>query len=152
MAADGFHIRPAAAADLAGLLSLYRALNPDDPPLDAAFAEARFAAMLSNPGMSVLVGVENAELVATVTLAVMPNLTRGGASYALIENVVTAAGYRRRGCGRRLIDTALERAWAAGCYKVMLLTGSYEAATLRFYESCGFLQNKTGFQIRRPGL
>jgi hypothetical protein len=31
----------------------------------------------------------------------------------------------------------------------MLLTGSTDPATLRFYENCGFLQNKTGFQIRR---
>jgi hypothetical protein len=31
----------------------------------------------------------------------------------------------------------------------MLLTGSKNPATLRFYENCGFAQDKTGYQIRR---
>lgn len=87
---------------------------------------------------------------ATVTLAVIPNLTRGGASYGLIENVVTDARYRKRGHAGALIRQAFDRAWSAGCYKVMLLTGKTDTATLAFYEGCGFVQNKTGFQVRRP--
>jgi hypothetical protein len=35
------------------------------------------------------------------------------------------------------------------CYKVMLLTGSNDPATPRFYEDAGFEQSKTGFQARR---
>jgi hypothetical protein len=31
----------------------------------------------------------------------------------------------------------------------MLLTGSKDPATLRFYEEAGFEQSKTGFQARR---
>jgi hypothetical protein len=31
----------------------------------------------------------------------------------------------------------------------MLLTGSEDPTTLRFYENCGFTQDKTGYQIRR---
>ena len=81
---------------------------------------------------------------------IVPNLTRGGASYALIENVVTHAEHRRRGYAGALIGYAVNEAWKAGCYKVMLLTGSKNPATLRFYENCGFLQDKTGYQIRRP--
>lgn len=41
-------------------------------------------------------------------------------------------------------------AWEAGCYKVMLMTGSKRPETLRFYADAGFEQSKTGFQIRRP--
>ncbi|MGO7969111.1 GNAT family N-acetyltransferase, partial [Rhizobium ruizarguesonis] len=33
---------------------------------------------------------------------------------------------------------------------VMLLTGSKNPATLRFYENFGFVQEKTGYQILRP--
>jgi predicted GNAT family acetyltransferase len=84
-------------------------------------------------------------------LIVTPNLTRNGASYALIENVVTHADHRKKGYGAALLAHTAERAWEAGCYKVMLLTGSKNPATLRFYENCGFVQDKTGFQIRRPG-
>lgn len=143
-------IRPAVRGDLPGLLSLYRHLNPTDPVLDEAFAEERFSAMLAQPGMTVFIGLAGHVAVATVTLVVVPNLTRNGASYALIENVVTHADHRKRGYARAVIDHAAAEAWNAGCYKLMLLTGSKNPATLRFYENCGFVQDKTGYQIRRP--
>jgi GNAT superfamily N-acetyltransferase len=142
-------IRTAEKADLPTLLSLYGELSPTDPIIDPATADARFDAMLSHPGMHVLLGFDDATAAATVTLVVIPNLTRNGAPYALIENVVTAARYRKRGYAAALIAHAVETAWDTGCYKVMLLTGSSDPATLRFYENCGFVQNKTGFQIRR---
>ena len=44
---------------------------------------------------------------------------------------------------------AIERAWEADCYKVMLMTGSKKSSTLAFYEAAGFEQSKTGFQVRR---
>ncbi|MBB2795531.1 UNVERIFIED_ORG: GNAT superfamily N-acetyltransferase [Rhizobium pisi] len=147
---QNFAVRPAAAGDLSGLMTLYRHLNPTDPPLDAITAEERFSVILAQPGMTVLMGFARDIAVATVTMIVVPNLTRSGASYALLENVVTHADHRRRGYAGAVISHAVTEAWKAGCYKVMLLTGSRTPATLRFYENCGFLQDKTGYQIRRP--
>ncbi|WP_434642808.1 hypothetical protein [Achromobacter piechaudii] len=43
-----------------------------------------------------------------------------------------------------MLAQALEAAWAAGCYKVMLMTGRKEDATLQFYESVGV--NRQGKQ------
>ncbi|ANL47803.1 GCN5-related N-acetyltransferase protein [Rhizobium phaseoli] len=145
-----FAVRPATAGDLSGLMTLYRHLNPADPLLDDITAEERFSIILAQPGMTVLMGFARDIAVATVTTIVVPNLTRGGASYALLENVVTHADHRRRGYAGAVISHAVTEAWKAGCYKVMLLTGSRNPATLRFYENCGFLQDKTGYQIRRP--
>jgi len=144
-----FTIRPAAAGDLLGLTVLYHHLNPTDPILDGTVAEERFSAILAQPGMTVFIGFAGDLAAATVTLIVVPNLTRSGASYALMENVVTHADHRKRGYARAVIDHAAAEAWNAGCYKVMLLTGSKNPATLRFYENCGFVQDKTGYQIRR---
>ena len=48
-----------------------------------------------------------------------------------------------------MVECAIKAAWKAGCYEVMLLTGSKDPAALRFYENCGFTQDKTGYQIRR---
>ncbi len=144
-----FAIRPATADDLPGLTVLYRHLNPTDPVLDKALAEERFCTILAQPGMTLFIGFAGNLAAATVTMIVVPNLTRGGASYALIENVVTHADHRRRGYAGAVIGHAVEQAWRAGCYKVMLLTGSKNPATLRFYENCGFVQDKTGYQIRR---
>jgi N-acetylglutamate synthase-like GNAT family acetyltransferase len=148
--ADDFRIREAKHDDIPALLALYRHLNADDPEIAPDIAIERFAEITAQPGMTVLIGVSGETLTSSVTLVVIPNLTRGGTPYALIENDVTHAEYRKRGHARTLITNAIGRAWNAGCYKVMLLTGSTEPTTLKFYEGCGFTQNKTGFQIRRP--
>ncbi|AUW43703.1 GNAT family N-acetyltransferase [Rhizobium leguminosarum] len=144
-----FIIRPAARGDLPGLMMLYRHLSPTDPVLDEALAEERFSAILAQPGMTVFIGYAGDVAAATVTSVVAPNLTRSGAPYGLIENVVTHADHRKRGYASAVIRHAIADAWNAGCYKVMLLTGSKNPATLRFYENCGFVQDKTGYQIRR---
>jgi GNAT superfamily N-acetyltransferase len=144
-----FIIRPASRSDLPGLMTLYLHLNPTDPVLDQALAEERFSAILLQPGMTVFIGYAGDVAAATVTSVVVPNLTRSGAPYGLIENVVTHADHRKRGYAGAVIRHAIADAWNAGCYKVMLLTGSKNPATLRFYENCGFAQDKTGYQIRR---
>ncbi|MGZ2381302.1 N-acetyltransferase family protein [Rhizobium brockwellii] len=144
-----FIIRAAARSDLPDLMTLYRHLNPTDPVLDEALAEERFSDILAQPGMTVFIGYAGDVAAATVTSVVVPNLTRSGAPYGLIENVVTHADHRKRGYAGAVIHHAIADAWNAGCYKVMLLTGSKNPATLRFYENCGFVQDKTGYQIRR---
>ena len=90
-------------------------------------------------------------LVGTCTLTVIPNLTRNGRSYGIIENVVTDERHRRQGIGKALLQAALERAWTAGCYKVTLTTGSRRPETLAFYEGAGFRRDvKTAFEAKRP--
>lgn len=144
-------VRSARAEDLPGMLELYRHLNPDDPPIGPEAAKVPWAALLRSGLTSVLVAEEDGRLVSTCTLAMVPNLTRGGMSYGLIENVVTHADYRQRGFGHRVLKAALDAAWAARCYKVMLATGSRQESTLRFYETAGFERGgKTFFQARRP--
>jgi ribosomal protein S18 acetylase RimI-like enzyme len=49
-------------------------------------------------------------------------------------------------------DLLLEIALRHHCYKVMLLTGSKNEATLHFYERAGFVRGeKTGFVVRASG-
>jgi GNAT superfamily N-acetyltransferase len=143
-------IRPARLDDLQGVLALYRQLHPDDPVLDPAAAETAWAALLASGLTIPFVADLDGHLVSSCTLAIVPNLTRNGRPYAVIENVVTHADHRRTGLGRAVLHAALDRAWAAGCYKVLLATGSREEATLRFYEDAGFQRGgKTCFEIRR---
>jgi GNAT superfamily N-acetyltransferase len=143
-------IRPARDTDLAGVLELYRHLNPKDVPLDPERAEVTWSALLASPMTTVFVAENGGILAATCILAIIPNLTRGGRSFGVIENVVTHADQRRTGVGRAVMTAALDAAWRAGCYKVMLASGRDEG-TLRFYETCGFKRGgKTFFEIRRP--
>ncbi|MGK7866537.1 alpha/beta fold hydrolase [Falsiroseomonas sp. E2-1-a20] len=142
-------IRTAGPDDLHGMLDLLRHLN-DERAISAEAAEEPWRALLESSDATVFVAEAEGGPVASCTLVIVPNLTRGGRPYALIENVVTHARHRRRGLGQRVLRAALEAAWAADCYKVMLATGSRQEATLRFYESAGFTRGgNTYFEARR---
>jgi len=142
------HIRPAEHGDLLALIDLYQHLNHgDEQPTDDCATDI-FERLQRVEGSAIFIGEMGAILAASCTLVVIPNLTRGGRPYGLIENVVTHSDFRNRGLGKRLLDAASRAAWRAGCYKVMLMTGSKQHETLNFYLSAGFEQSKSGFQKR----
>ena len=144
-------LRAAKEPDLPEVLNLYRHLHPHAPPLAPATAARAWRALLTSGVTTVIVAQVADRLLSSCTLAIVPNLSRGGRSYGVIENVVTHADHRRQGLGRRVLAHALDLAWAADCYKVHLATGSQRETTLRFYESAGFQRGrKTYFEIRRP--
>jgi ribosomal protein S18 acetylase RimI-like enzyme len=149
MERDTLRIRQAGREDLARLIDLYQHLTPGDERVDAGEGVAILARLTSLPGSAVFVAEIGPVLVGSCTLVVVPNLTRGGRPYGLVENVVTHCDFRKRGIGREALRAATEAAWNAGFYKVMLLTGSDDPATLKFYRDVGFEQSKTGFQTRR---
>ncbi|MBJ7577071.1 GNAT family N-acetyltransferase [Devosia sp. MC532] len=149
MAISASTIRLATADDLAGLAILYRQLHPDDPVLRADTLKANLARFAVMPGSGVFIALVDTQIVATVTVVIVPNLTRGGRPFALLENVVTHADFRKQGFGRHLLSTVVDHAWLADCYKIMLLTGSAKPEVLGFYANCGFANTKTGFEMRR---
>lgn len=142
-------LRNAEPRDLAKLLDLYRHLNPDNPHLETDKAISQLESLKRYPASEIIVGELHGEIVTTCTLVVIPNLTRGATPYALIENVVTHSEHRRMGYGKLALEHAIDGAWRAGCYKVMLLTGSKRPSVHQFYLAAGFEQSKTGFQVRR---
>ena len=92
-------VRSAAAHELPELLQLYRHLHPHDPELETAAAERVWSNLLSSSFMTVIVAQTAELLVSSCTLAIVPNLSRGGRSYGVIENVVTHADYCRQWLG-----------------------------------------------------
>jgi N-acetylglutamate synthase-like GNAT family acetyltransferase len=142
-------IRDTIPSDLPGLQELYLHLNPDDQPSAREEAVAIFERFRLYSGSTILIGTVQGKPITSCTLVIVPNLTRSGQSYALIENVVTHIDWRKRGFGSAILAEAAKRAWDHDCYKVMLLTGSKDPATLTFYANAGFEQSKTGFQMRR---
>ncbi len=144
-------LRSAQKSDLKDLLSLYAQLNPQDPIPAVGDADAMFETILGNPVTTLLLALDSEKVLATCTLVVIPNLTRNLMPYAVIENVVTDEKHRRTGAGKAVMQHAVEEAWKAGCYKVMLMTGKERDGTIAFYESVGFrADRKTGMEIRRP--
>ncbi|PWQ93410.1 GNAT family N-acetyltransferase [Leucothrix arctica] len=90
----------------------------------------------------------NGELVGTCTVNMCSNFSWSGRPFAIIENVIVSKKHRNCGVGKAVLGFARDFAEKAGCYKVALMTGSKKESTHKFYESAGFVGNKTGFQIR----
>ena len=142
-------IRLAIEADLGGVLKLYEQLNPGDKDMDSAVAETRWHELLGREGINFFVVEQGGLLVGTTVLVVVPNLSRGGRPYGLIENVVTDESVRGQGIGKAMMAHVVEAAWEQDCYKVMLLSNAKRAEAHRFYEACGFSgDSKRGFIIR----
>jgi GNAT superfamily N-acetyltransferase len=143
-------VRKAAEADFDRIIDLYRQLQPGDPILRDGSDRAVFDEILRSPWLSLFVLEGDGGVQASCYLNVIPNITRSARPYAVIENVITDAAARRKGYGKRVVTHALEAAWAAGCYKVMLQTGSKREGTQAFYQACGFSGDaKHAFIARR---
>ncbi|MCL2357814.1 MAG: GNAT family N-acetyltransferase [Defluviitaleaceae bacterium] len=142
-------IRKATPADAEILRRLYHehlTAYPPKNPADIALWREKIARFESDAEYHLLVGEVEGRVVSTVTLVVIENLTRNLRPYAVIENVVTHADFRGKGCAAALMQHAGEIAQSLGCYKIMLSTGSKTEGTLQFYEKCGFnCRDKTGF-------
>ena len=141
--------RDASAGDAEALLTLYDFLSSDNERCPLELARENISKISQIDGSAVLLGEINGDALTTCTLIVVPNLSRGGRPYAVIENVVTHPEHRGLGLGKAVLDAACERAWSHDRYKVMLSTGSTRPAILSFYEGAGFEQSRTGFQKRR---
>jgi GNAT superfamily N-acetyltransferase len=144
-------IRQAARDDFEAVARLYAELNVDDPPVAGPEYLQVFEEILERDGVEILLLELDGEILGSTYLNLIPNLSRGGRPYAVVENVVIAAHRRGEKLGRRLMDATLERAWAAGCYKAMLQTGSKTPATHAYYRACGFADDaKTAYLARPP--
>ena len=139
-------IRDATVNDLMGLLRLYTQLHGNAMPEDTAVLHALWLRIMDDPGHHIIVVDEGGEIVASCVLVVVPNLTHGQRPYALVENVITHPDFRRRGLATACLDYAQGIAVRENCYKIMLMTGSKEDGTLRFYEHAGYNRaDKTAF-------
>jgi N-acetylglutamate synthase-like GNAT family acetyltransferase len=137
-------IREAEKKDLKAVLELYKQLHPLDLPVPSESRLAGIWAQIrSSPLLHCYVAERQGRIAATAMLAVVPNLTRGGRPYGLIENVVTDQAFRRRGIGRELLRHLMQDAERLGCYKLMVLTDVHRPGVLDFYRAAGF---KTGIK------
>lgn len=139
-------VREVRSGELEELLELYTHLHEKGTPPECPARAALWEKLLADPSYHIIVAERDGRLCASCTLVVVPNLTRDLRPYGLVENVVTRREYRKRGLASACLNRARELAQAAGCYKLMLLTGAKDGATLRFYERAGYNCNdKTVF-------
>jgi GNAT superfamily N-acetyltransferase len=143
--------RIAQASDLGRLLALFEASEVSSIAQPRDRAEGIWTEILVRDGVTVFVSDTGERLAATCTLITAPNLLRAGRGHGFLENVVTHQDFRGQGYGRAVVQAALAKAWAEGCYHVLLQSGRADPRVHRFYESCGFEPGvRIGYVARRP--
>ena len=145
-------VRPATPQDLPGILDLYGQLVLSSAPSEAGrrpdAAEYRrvLDEIMAMPGHELVVADEDGEVVGTMVLLIVPNLSHEAMPWAYVENMVVDSGRQRQGYGRLLMGYAFDRARQAGCYKVQLASTDTRDAAHCFYESQGFSGSAVGFR------
>ena len=139
-------VREAFSKELDQLLALYLFLHEKEIPEMTAQSKKTWEKIMQDDDHHLIVKVLDGKIVASCVCVIIPNLTRNVRPYAFIENVVTHEAYRGRGYATECLNFAREIARQEGCYKMMLLTGSKDPKTLRFYEQAGYnSSDKTAF-------
>lgn len=132
--------------ELNSLLRLYTHLHEDNVPENSAHLQKTWSTITSDKNHHIIVNEIDGKIVSSCVCVIIPNLTRNIRPYAFIENVVTHASYRGKGYAAACLKYAEEIAVKNNCYKIMLLTGSKNENTLKFYEKAGYnREDKTAF-------
>lgn len=139
-------VREVYETDLPELLELYLCLHENSVPDMTEHLKNTWETIVQDPNHHIIVKIADGKIVASCVCVIIPNLTRNVRPYAFVENVVTHFDYRGRGYATECLNYARDIAARENCYKMMLLTGSKEASTLRFYEKSGYnSSDKTAF-------
>ena len=139
-------VREARRDDLDALLNLYLFLHEDSIPDHNEHLRDTWNLIMEDENHHLIVNEVDGQIVSSCVCVIIPNLTRNIRPYAFVENVVTRQEYRGKGLATACLNYAKEIARKENCYKMMLLTGSKDPKTLRFYESAGYnSSDKTAF-------
>ena len=139
-------IREAYENELEQLLELYLYLHEQSVPEMTEHLKNTWDTIMSDCNHHIIVNEVDGKIVSSCVCVIIPNLTRNIRPYAFVENVVTHGDYRGKGYATECLNYAREIAEKTNCYKMMLLTGSKEEATLNFYSNAGYnSSDKTAF-------
>jgi GNAT superfamily N-acetyltransferase len=121
--------------------------SPTDPLPDSYWRA--FAEIDGDPRQRLVVaedaGTGN-EVVATLQLSYLPQLSHRGVELAQIESVRVSSQRRGAGIGRALMQWAIAAAEERGCSVVQLTTNLQRHDAHRFYESLGFTASHVGMK------
>ncbi len=131
-------VREIAENELNELLKLYLFLHEDSVPEMTEHLKNTWDTIIQDENHHIIVNEIDNKIVSSCVCVIIPNLTRNIRPYAFIENVVTHKDYREKGYATECLNYAKEIAVKTNCYKMMLLTGSKEEKTLKFYSNAGY--------------
>jgi len=146
-------IRLAKESDLPRILELYHELSMITTKAEQHSSTSGddyrrvFAEISNNPRRELLVAEYEGDVVGTVALFIIPNLSHGATPYALVENLVVNHKYRRKGIGKKLMEYSIARAKQEGCHRIELVSDRRRKEAHRLYRSVGFEPSAYGFRI-----
>lgn len=114
-------------------------------PLQAAYVSA-FEAIDADPNQLLVVVIDADQVIGTLQLTFLPNISRLGAWRAQIEAVRIDPNCRRAGIGREMFLWAFEQARARGCQLIQLSCDHTRKQAQRFYEGLGFEASHIGYK------
>ncbi|QVQ50581.1 GNAT family N-acetyltransferase [Spiractinospora alimapuensis] len=146
-------IRAAIRSDLGAILRLLRELSEGGPqPARAGAVRMSSAAVRAwtrietDPDRTVLVAERRGQIIGTLDLIIVANLTHDAQPWAIVDNLVVDPTARRAGVGRALIDDAVDRAARSACYKIEVLSHEARLGAHAFYAAVGFQNSAEGFR------
>ncbi len=141
-------IRRATCHDLPAIMALIAQMDLDDsPPLTLAQAEEIFTRISTYANHELYVAAVDTDIVGTFALLIVHHLSHHGARSLIIEDVVVRDDWRGQGVGRALMEYAVRRGQALGCYKLMLSSGIRRERAHAFYENLGFQKHGYSFLL-----
>jgi GNAT superfamily N-acetyltransferase len=99
-------------------------------------------------GGAVLVAELDGEVIGVCQLIVLRHLQAHGGLCAEVESMHVHPDHRSSGVGAVLLEEAVDRASALGCYRIQLTSKTVRADAHRFYERLGFVPSHVGFKMR----
>ena len=146
-------VRVATEEDITRILELYHQLAiytsqaelRQSPSLDDY--RRVFVEICALPGHELLVAEDEGEVVGTMVLLIVPNLSHSALPWALVENIVVDKRCQRQGIGKLLMNYAIARAKETGCFKLVLSSDKRRKEAHQFYRSLGFQASAHGFRL-----
>ncbi len=146
-------IRLATEEDVPRILDLYRELTISFSQVEMSRSPSpddyrkAFAEICADPRHELFVAEYQGEVVGTVVLLIVPNLSHSATPWALVENLIVGQKHRGMGLGKMLLEHVIARAKEKGCHRIELCSDRRREEAHRLYRSVGFEALAYGFRI-----
>ncbi|HSX52174.1 MAG TPA: GNAT family N-acetyltransferase [Cellvibrio sp.] len=128
-------IRRAYAEDAEAIGNLYRELTTLSEPV---VKPERIAALAESEHTHLLVCDDGEDILATALICLCQDAMFDTQPFAVVENFVVSADYKREGIGKSMMDYIEAFCLEHLCSKIMLQTGSVNRDARDFYSAMGY--------------
>jgi len=141
---EALRIRLAEERDVPRIVELYRELTITDSTVEHSRNPSLadylrvFAGIRADPRQKLFVAEVRGEVVGTIELLIIPNLSHNGTPFAFLENLIVTEKHRRRGLGRMLLEHVVGLARESGCHMAELCSDVRRKEAHKLYGSMGF--------------